>query len=134
MEPGTFKGSLRSEVALVGVGHDSGKPVIGRDVQQGGQCLCRVAVATGRRSQTVADLDASVVRLALEADSSDGLSVGGSGDPVGPEGALVSVGGRGSEESRGVRRSVMASAAHLVTQTRKATVSRGLSSSSTWSG
>ena len=100
MEPSTLKGSLGSEVALVGVGDDSGKSMIGRDVQQGGQCLCCVAVATGRRGQTVADLDASVVRLALEADASDGLSVGGSGDPVGPEGALVSVGGRGSQESR----------------------------------
>jgi hypothetical protein len=32
MEPSTLKGSLGSEVALVGVGDDSGNSMIGRDV------------------------------------------------------------------------------------------------------
>jgi hypothetical protein len=49
-----------------------------------------VAVAAGRRDQAVADLDATVLWLALEADPPDGLSVGKADDPVEAERPLLS--------------------------------------------
>jgi hypothetical protein len=43
--------------------------VIGRDLQQGGECLRRVAVTTGGWGESVADPGTAVVRPALETDS-----------------------------------------------------------------
>lgn len=68
-EPGTFEGPLRSDVVPGGVRDNSGQSVIGRDVQQGDQCLRCIAVTTRRWGKAVTDLDTPVVRLTLETDS-----------------------------------------------------------------
>jgi len=76
--------------------------VIGGYGQQGDDRLCGITVATGRRSQAVADLDAAVIWLALEADSPDGPPVGQAGDPVVAERPLLSLrGGRAKEGPHG---------------------------------
>src|SRR5271170_4379814 len=67
-EPGPDEGPLRSDVVESRVGDHLGHSVVGGDGQQGDDRLCGVAVAAGRWSQAVADLDAAAVWLALEAD------------------------------------------------------------------
>jgi hypothetical protein len=91
---------LGSGVVPGGVGDNSVQSVVGCDVQQGDESLRCIAVTSGRWGKAVTDLDTSVVRLTLEADSTDGLPVGGPRDSVVPERALIPVGGRSSEKGR----------------------------------
>ena len=84
-EPGPDEGQLRSDVVQSRVGDHPGQSMVGGHGQQGDHRLCGVAVAAGRRSQAVADLDAAAVWLAFEADYPDGPPVGQAGDPVAAE-------------------------------------------------
>jgi hypothetical protein len=57
-----------------------------------------MAVAAGRRSQAIADLDAAAIWLGLEADPPDGTPIGQAGDPVVAERSLLTeLGGRAEE-------------------------------------
>lgn len=99
-ETGPDEGPLRSDVVQSRVGDDSGQSVVGRQSKECDDRLCGVAVATGRGSQAVADLDAAAFWLALKADPPDGPPVEETGDPVVAERLLLSVlGGRAKEAS-----------------------------------
>ena len=88
-ESGPDEGPLRSDVVHSRLGDHPGQSVVGSDGQQGDGSLCAIAVAAGRGSQAVADLDAVPVRLALEADPPDGPPVDKAGDPVVAERLLL---------------------------------------------
>jgi hypothetical protein len=98
-ESGPAESALRSDVVHRRVGDHPGQSTVGGYGQQRDERLCGVAVAAGRRSQTVADLDAAAVWLALEADPADGLPVGQAGDPVVAERPLLSARSGGAKEA-----------------------------------
>jgi hypothetical protein len=97
-EAGADQGPLRSDIAHSRIGDHSGQPVVGGDGQHCDHGLSGVAVAAGRRRQTVTDLDAAVLWLALEPDPPDGQSVGQPGDAVVTERPLLSPSARGTKE------------------------------------
>ncbi len=72
--------------------------MVGGDGEHSDDRFCSVAVAAGRRSQAVADLDATFFGLALEADPPDCPPVGQAGDPVVAEWPLLSALGGGAKE------------------------------------
>ena len=72
--------------------------MVGGHGQQGDDSLGGIAMAAGRGSEAVADLDAAAIWLTLEADPPDGPLVGQAGDPVVAERPLLSVGGCGAKE------------------------------------
>ena len=65
-EPGPDEGPLRSDVVQSRVGDHPGQSMVGGHGQQGDDRLRGVAVAAGRRSQAVADLDAATLWLPLK--------------------------------------------------------------------
>ena len=89
-ESGPDEGPLRSDVVQSRVGDHPGDFVIGGHGQQADNRLRGVAVAAGRGSQAVADLDRTTIWLALEADPPDCLPVGQASDPVVAERPLLS--------------------------------------------
>ena len=72
--------------------------MVGGHGQQGDDRLRGVAMAAGRGSKAVADLDAAAIWLALEAEPPDRPPVGQAGDPVVPERPLLAVRGGGAKE------------------------------------
>ena len=88
-ESGPDEGPLRGDVVQSCVGDHREESVVGGHGQEGDDRLCGVAVAAGRGSQAVADLDAAAVWLALEADPPDRPPVGQAGDPVVAERPLL---------------------------------------------
>ena len=99
VESGPDEGPLRSDVVGSRVGGNPGHSVVGGHREQGDGRLCGVAVAAGRRSQAVADLDASAVWRAFEANPPDCPPIGQVGDPVVAEGPLLSTLGRRAKEA-----------------------------------
>jgi hypothetical protein len=97
-ESGPDEGPLRRDVIRRRVGNHPGQSLTGGHGQQGGDRLRGISVAAGRRSQAIADLDPAAGWLALEADSSDGSTVGQAGDPVVPERPLLSALGSGAKK------------------------------------
>jgi hypothetical protein len=100
-ESGSDEGPLRSDVVQSRVGDHSGQSVVGGHGQQGDDRLRGVAMAAGRGSQAVADLDAAAIRPALEAEPPDGQPVSQAGDPVVAERPLFSLPGGGPKEPPG---------------------------------
>jgi hypothetical protein len=97
-ESGPDEGPLRSDVVQSRVGDHLEESLVGGHGQQGDDRLRGVAVAAGRGSQAVADLDAAAIWLALEADPPDCPPVGQAADPVVAERPLLSErGGRAKE-------------------------------------
>ena len=80
---------LRSHVVRCGLGGHTAQTVVDGHGEQARHRLGGVAVTSGRRSQSVPDLNAAVDRLTFEADPSDGPSVGQATDPVEAERTLI---------------------------------------------
>ena len=93
------EGPLRGDVVQSRVGDHPGQSLVGGNGQQGHDRLRGVAMAAGRGSQAVADLDAAVIWLALETEPPDGPPIDQTGDPVVAERSLLSERGGGAKES-----------------------------------